>query len=64
MLLIVPTDAPFALDPTDGVEVLAYDPEQNLTAEHLVADAAVVWGSPRRSSTSWSARRSCAGSRR
>ncbi len=44
MLLIVPTDAPFALDPTDGVEVLAYDPEQNLTAEHLVADAAVVWG--------------------
>ncbi len=44
MLLIVPTDAPFTLDPIDGVDVLAYDPEQNLTDEHLAADAAVVWG--------------------
>ena len=44
MRLIVPTDAPFELDPTEGVEVLGYDPEADLTAEHLAADAAVVWG--------------------
>ena len=44
MLLIVPTDAPFALDPTDEVEVLGYDPDADLTDEHLAADAAVVWG--------------------
>ena len=44
MRLIVPTDAPFELDPTDGVEVFSYDPEADLTAEHLAADAAVVWG--------------------
>ena len=44
MLLIVPTDAPFQLDPTEGVEVLGYDPEADLTDAHLAADAAVVWG--------------------
>ena len=44
MLLIVPTDAPFELDPIDGVEVLRYDPDADLTANHLAADAAVVWG--------------------
>jgi len=44
MLLIVPTDAPFELDPIDGVEVHRYDPDADLTANHLAADAAVVWG--------------------
>lgn len=44
MLLIVPTDAPFELDPTDGVDVLGYDPEADLTEAHLAADGAVVWG--------------------
>lgn len=44
MLLIVPSDAPFVLDPIPGVEVLAYDPDADLTAEHLAADAAVLWG--------------------
>ena len=44
MLLIVPTDAPFELDPIDGVEVLRYDPDADLTANQLAADAAVVWG--------------------
>ncbi|MFT3860629.1 NAD(P)-dependent oxidoreductase [Micropruina sp.] len=44
MLLIVPTDAPAVLDPVDGVEMLPYDPEQNLTEAHLAADAAVLWG--------------------
>ena len=44
MLLIVPTDAPFVLDPVDDVEVLAYDPNDDLTDAHLAADAAVVWG--------------------
>ena len=44
MLLIVPTDAPFVLDPVDDVEVLAYDPNDDLTDVHLAADAAVVWG--------------------
>lgn len=45
MLLIVPTDAPFVLDPVDDVEVLAYDPNDDLTDAHLAADAAVVWAS-------------------
>lgn len=44
MLLIVPTDAPFELDPIDGVEALGYDPDADLTDDHLAADAAVVWG--------------------
>lgn len=44
MLLIVPTDAPFELDPIEGVDVLAYDPDADLTPDHLAADAAVVWG--------------------
>lgn len=44
MLLIVPSDAPFELDPTEGVQVLGYDPESDLTQQHLGADAAVVWG--------------------
>lgn len=44
MLLIVPTDAPFDLDPIDGVDVLGYDPDADLTEQHLAADAAVVWG--------------------
>lgn len=44
MLLIVPTDAPFELDPVEGVDVLSYDPDADLTDAHLAADAAVVWG--------------------
>ena len=44
MLLIVPTDAPFQLDPIEGVEVLGYHPDQDLTTAQLAADAAVVWG--------------------
>lgn len=44
MLLIVPTDAPFTLDPIPGVEVLSYDPDAALTDEQLAADAAVIWG--------------------
>ena len=44
MLLIVPTDAPFELDPVEGVDVLPYDPDADLTDAHLAADAAVVWG--------------------
>lgn len=44
MLLIVPTDAPFELDPVERVDVLSYDPDADLTDAHLAADAAVVWG--------------------
>ena len=44
MRLIVPTDAPFVLDPIAGVEVLSYDPDADLTEDQLAADAAVIWG--------------------
>ena len=44
MLLIVPADAPFVLDPIPGVDVLSYDPDADLSDEHLAADAAVIWG--------------------
>lgn len=44
MRLIVPTDAPFVLDPVEGVEILGYDPDAELTDDHLAAEAAVVWG--------------------
>jgi phosphoglycerate dehydrogenase-like enzyme len=45
MKLLVPTDAPFALDPPDGVELATYEPWQLIPDVHLDAEAAVVWGS-------------------
>ena len=45
MKLLIPSDAPFRLDPApDGVEVVAYDPAAPLPTPVLDADAAVVWG--------------------
>lgn len=45
MRLLIPTDAPFALDPApEGVTVATYDPHAPLPADLLDADAAVVWG--------------------
>lgn len=45
MKLLIPTDAPFTLDPPpEGVLVETYDPRALLPAHLLDADAAVVWG--------------------
>jgi len=45
MKLLIPTDAPFTLDPApDGVAVVRYDPRRPLPPDLLDADAAVVWG--------------------
>jgi len=43
--LLIPSDAPFRLDPApEGVEVASYDPDAPVPTELLDADAAVVWG--------------------
>lgn len=45
MKLLIPTDAPFSLDPPPpGVEVLTYAPDRPLPDDLLAAEAAVVWG--------------------
>ena len=45
MKLLIPSDAPFTLDPVpDGVEVALYDPAAPVPDDLLDADAAVVWG--------------------
>ncbi len=45
MKLLIPTNAPFTLDPApEGVTVVPYDPQAPLPDEHLDAEAAVVWG--------------------
>lgn len=44
MKILIPDDAPFQLQPMEGVEVVPYDPGSLFTDDQLDADAAVVWG--------------------
>lgn len=45
MKLLIPTDAPFSLDPApEGFDVIGYDPTRSIPDDLLDADAAVVWG--------------------
>lgn len=46
LIVLVPTSVPLALDLPDGVVAVAYDVAAPIPAEHVDADALVVWGNP------------------
>jgi phosphoglycerate dehydrogenase-like enzyme len=47
MKLLHPTTIDLDLEPVDGVELVAYDPRQEVPPEHRDAEALIAWGNPR-----------------